>query len=289
MKGIILAGGMGGRFSPVTISVSKQLLPIYDKPMVYYPLSTLMLAGIRDVLIISTPRDISHFSQLFGDGSRLGMNIQYKIQQSPRGIAEAFIIGEDFIGTDSVCLVLGDNVFYGNGLENLLGSAVKLNKGARVFGYRIDNPCAYGVPEFDADGRVLSIEEKPQHPKSDYAVTGLYFYDSRVVDIAKSLTPSERGEIEITDVNNAYLSLGELYVSLFDKDFVWFDAGTPKGLLDASVFVNNIQAENGAYFSCIEEIAYKKGFIGKEQLYTLGEKMKASEYGRYLMTTALKG
>ena len=286
MKGIILAGGKGTRLYPMTKAVSKQLLPIYDKPMIYYPLSILMLAGIREILIISTPEDTPVYEKLLGDGKRIGVNLHYKVQETPRGLADAFILGEDFIGTDSVCLILGDNVFYGTDMTRTLRAAMAQNKGATIFGYPVKNPSSFGVVEFDKDGRVLSIEEKPEKPKSNYAVPGLYFYDNRVVEIAKQVKPSARGEIEITAVNNAYLALGELHVNLLGRGMAWLDTGTPEGMLKAAEFVEAVQDRQGFYVSCIEEIAWRRGFISREQLRALGEELKMTDYGRYLISIA---
>ena len=286
MKGIILAGGKGTRLYPMTKAVSKQLLPIYDKPMIYYPLSILMLAGIREILIISTPEDTPVYEKLLGDGERIGVNLHYKVQETPRGLADAFILGEDFIGTDSVCLILGDNVFYGTDMTRTLRAAMAQNKGATIFGYPVKNPGSFGVVEFDRDGKVLSIEEKPEKPKSNYAVPGLYFYDNRVVEIAKQVKPSARGEIEITAVNNAYLALGELHVNLLGRGMAWLDTGTPEGMLKAAEFVEAVQDRQGFYVSCIEEIAWRRGFISREQLRALGEELKMTDYGRYLISIA---
>ena len=284
MKGIILAGGKGTRLYPMTKAVSKQLLPIYDKPLVYYPLSILLLAGIRDILIISTPDDTPSYEKLLGDGSRIGVNISYKVQDTPRGLADAFILGADFIGDDSVCLVLGDNVFYGPSMTSILKSAMEENKGATVFGYPVKDPHAFGVVEFDKDRNVIGIEEKPEHPKSNYAVPGLYFYDNRVVDIAKNVKPSDRGEIEITSINNKYLEMGELKVKLFQRGFAWLDTGTPDGMLKASEFVEAVQKRQGFYVSCIEEIAWRRGFIDDKQLLKLGNELKSTEYGQYIIS-----
>ena len=283
MKGIILAGGSGTRLYPITKSISKQIVPIYDKPMIYYPLSVLMLAGIRDILIISTPRDLQVYKELLGDGSQLGMNFTYKVQLEPNGIAEAFIIGEDFINNDSVALILGDNVFYGYGFTGILREVSSLKEGAYIFGYYVNNPSAYGVVEFDDQWNVLSIEEKPKEPKSNYAVPGLYFYDKNVVDIAKNLKPSARGELEITDVNREYLNNKKLKVKVLGRGFAWLDTGTHDALLEASNFVQTVQKRQGLYVACIEEIAYRNGFISKEQLHALAEPLMKTEYGKYLM------
>ena len=285
MKGIILAGGSGTRLYPITKAVSKQILPLYDKPMVYYPLSCLMLSGIREVLIISTPRDISLFKELFGDGSWLGMRFEYAVQEQPRGLADAFIVGKDFIGSDDVALVLGDNIFYGQSFTNVLKSAsdkiASKSSGAVIFGYFVKDPTAYGVVEFNEDGKVLGIEEKPVNPKSNYAVPGLYFYNNDVVKIAQDIKPSARGEIEITAVNNAYLEKGSLSVELLGRGMAWLDTGTYDGLLEASNFIATIQKRQGLYVSCIEEIAYRNGWLSKEKLLELAKGYK-TDYGRYL-------
>lgn len=283
MKGIILAGGSGTRLYPVTQVVCKQLLPVYDKPMIYYPLSTLMLAGIRDILIISTPEDTPVFERVLGDGSKFGMKFTYAVQESPRGLADAFIVGADFIGNDRVCLVLGDNIFYGNGLSELLRNAVKHEDGATVFGYYVNDPERYGVVEFDKDCRVVSIEEKPEKPKSNFAVVGLYFYDNEVVEIAKNLKPSPRGEIEITDVNKEYLRRGKLKVQNMGRGYAWLDTGTHDSMHEASTFVKIIEDRKGLKISCIEEIAYQMGFIDETQLRKLAEPLMKSGYGKYLI------
>ena len=285
MKWIILAGGSGTRLYPITKSTSKQALPIYDKPMIYYPMSVLMLAGIRDILIISTPRDVSVFEELFGNGNNLGLNIQYAIQEKPNGLAEAFIIGEEFIGDDKVALVLGDNIFYGYGFSERLKNAVERDE-ATIFGYHVSDPQAFGVVEFDTDFNVLSIEEKPDVPKSNYVVPGLYFYDNDVVEIAKNVKPSERGELEITSVNNEYLRRGKLKVELFGRGMAWLDTGTHKGLLEASNYVEAVQTRQGLYIACLEEIAYRKGYINKDKLLELAKPLMKTEYGQYLVRIA---
>ncbi len=286
MKGIILAGGSGTRLYPITKAISKQIIPVYDKPMIYYPMSVLMLAGIKDILIISTPRDIKLFEELFGDGSYLGLNLSYEIQTAPNGLAEAFIIGENFIGNDPVALVLGDNIFYGQSFGRILEEASDIRNGANVFGYYVSNPSDYGVVEFDKDGKVISIEEKPKVPKSRYAVPGLYFYDNDVVNIAKNIKPSARGELEITEVNNEYLRQGKLNVKLFGRGMAWLDTGTHNTMLEASNFVETVQKRQGLYIACLEEIAYKKGYIDREQLIELAKMLIKSDYGSYLMKVA---
>ena len=286
MKGIILAGGSGTRLYPLTKAMSKQMMPVYDKPMIYYPLSILMLANIRDILIISTPRDLPAFRELFGDGSQLGLNMSYAVQESPRGLADAFIIGDSFIGSDSVALILGDNIFYGQSFSKVLKAAASRDKGATIFGYYVRDPREYGVVEFGSDGKAISIEEKPDKPRSNYAVPGLYFYDNDVVNIAKNVKPSARGEIEITSVNNAYLERGDLYVETLGRGFAWLDTGNHDMLLDAADFVRAVQKRQGMYISCIEEIAYRKSFIDREQLLKLAEPLLKTDYGKYLVDVA---
>ena len=284
MKGIILAGGKGTRLYPMTRAVSKQLLPIYDKPMIYYPLSVLMLAGIREVLIISTPEDTPVYRELLGDGKRIGMHLEYKVQAAPRGLAEAFILGEDFIGGDSVCLILGDNIFYGQALSDYLRQGAKITEGGMIFGIQVKNPRAFGVVEFDKNMRAVSIEEKPQKPKSNYAVPGLYFYGNSVVEIAKNVKPSVRGELEITAVNNEYLRRGELLVNPMGRGMAWLDTGTPEGMLQAAQFVATVQNRQGFYISCIEEIAWRRGWISDAELEALGIELKMTDYGQYLLS-----
>ena len=289
MKGIILAGGSGTRLYPLTKAISKQIMPVYDKPMIYYPLSTLMLAGIKDVLIISTPRDLPVFEELFKDGSQLGMNFSYAVQEYPRGLADAFIIGDKFIGNDACALVLGDNIFYGQSFTKVLKQAAERTEsqpGATIFGYYVRDPREYGVVEFDENGKAISIEEKPEKPKSNYAVPGLYFYDNDVVEIAKNVKPSARGEIEITSINNEYLNRGTLFVETMGRGFSWLDTGNHDALLDAANFVETIQKRQGLYISCIEEIAFKKGFINKEELLKLAEPLMKTAYGKYLVEVA---
>lgn len=283
MKGIILAGGAGTRLYPVTQVTCKQLLPIYDKPLIYYPLSTLMLAGIREILIISTPSDLPRFESLFGNGSHLGLKFSYKVQNEPKGLADAFIIGEDFIGRDPVCLVLGDNIFYGHGLREILLRSSQIKKGATVFGYYVQNPSHYGVIEFDDKKRAVSIEEKPKSPRSNYAVVGLYFYDNDVISIARSLKPSARGEIEVTDINKAYLDMKSLDVQILGRGFTWLDTGTHNSMADATMFIKAVEERQGLKIACIEEIAYEMGFIGADQLRRLAEPLLRSGYGEYLL------
>ncbi|APC41625.1 glucose-1-phosphate thymidylyltransferase RfbA [Clostridium estertheticum] len=286
MKGIILAGGSGTRLYPITKSISKQILPIYDKPMIYYPLSVLMLSGIKDILIISTPRDITSFEELLSDGSFLGINIQYAIQTYPRGLADAFIIGEQFIGHDRVALILGDNIFHGYGFTKRLKNAANREVGATIFGYHVINPKDFGVVEFDENNNILSIEEKPENPKSNYAVCGLYFYDNDVIDIAKNVKPSNRGELEITSINNEYLKRKNLKVELLGRGMAWLDTGTHRGLLDAANFVETVQTRQGLYVACIEEIAYLNGFIDRDQLLEISEPLIKTQYGKYLINVA---
>ena len=283
MKGIILAGGKGTRLYPMTKAISKQLLPIYDKPLIYYPLSMLLLASIREILIISTPDDLPVYRNLLGDGTKLGVKFHYKEQATPRGLADAFILGEDFIGTDSVCLILGDNVFYGPDMTDILNDSINNNAGATIFGYPVKDATSFGVVEFDKHFNVVSIEEKPKRPKSNYAVPGLYIYNNDVIKIAKNVKPSERGEIEITTVNNEYLKRGQLKVKLLQRGFAWLDTGTPKGMLQAAEFVETVQERQGFYVSCIEEIAWRRGFISKEQLKAIGEELKTTDYGQYIL------
>ena len=282
MKGILLAGGLGTRLHPLTNAISKQALPIYDKPMIYYPLSVLMLADIKDILIISTQRDIKIFKDMFNDGSQLGINISYKVQDYPNGIAECFLLAKDFINDDSVCLILGDNIFYGHDFVKILKNASQNNNGATIFGYHVSNPSDFGVIEFDENNNVISIEEKPKHPKSNYAIAGLYFYDNDVVKIAQNIKPSSRGELEISDINSEYLKRKKLKVEIMGRGIAWLDTGTTKGLLDASNFVYAIQSREGLYIACLEEIAYKKGYISKEDLLNLSKPLLKTDYGKYI-------
>jgi glucose-1-phosphate thymidylyltransferase len=288
MKGIILAGGAGTRLYPITQSISKQIIPVYDKPMIYYPLSVLMLSGIREILIISTPTDISLYENLLGNGKQLGLDISYKIQPSPDGLAQAFVLGEEFIGSDNVCMILGDNIFYGYNFRSILEDAARIEDGATVFGYYVNDPERYGVVDFDQNGKVISIEEKPKQPKSSYAVTGLYFYSNDVVEKAKTLKPSARGELEITDLNRIYLEENKLNVKLLGRGFAWLDTGTHDSLLQASNFIATIEQRQGLKVSCIEEIAYKKGFINREQLLELAQPLSKNQYGEYLLRLAEK-
>lgn len=283
MKGIILAGGTGSRLYPSTISVSKQLIPIYDKPMIYYPLSVLLMAGIKDILLITNTECIEQYKKLLGDGSKIGISIKYKAQEKPNGIAEAFILGEEFIENDEVCLILGDNIFYGQGFQDCIDIAINKKGKARIFGYPVDNPNSFGVVEFDKDNKVISIEEKPENPKSNYAVPGLYFYDNSVIEIAKKIKPSKRGELEISSINEEYLKLGKLDVVLFGRGLAWLDTGTPRGLLQASDFVSIVQERQGLYIACIEEIAWRNDWIDDKKLEILGNQIKKTDYGKYLL------
>jgi len=283
MKGILLAGGSGTRLYPITEAISKQLVPIYDKPMIYYPLSTMMLAGIHDILLISTPRDTPRFKELLGDGSQFGISISYKVQEKPNGLAEAFVLGADFIGDDSVCLILGDNIYYGSGLSELVQRSAKKRKGATVFGYQVNDPERFGVVEFDKNHHVKSIEEKPKHPASNYAVTGMYFYDNQVVEIAKNLKPSPRGELEITDINKEYLKRGQLDVELLGRGYAWLDTGTHESLHEASGFIETVEKRQNLKVACLEEVAYRMGYIDKDQVYKLAQPLKKNDYGQYLL------
>lgn len=289
MKGIVLAGGSGTRLHPITLVTSKQLLPVYDKPMIYYSLSTLMLAGIRDILIISTPTDLPNFERLFGDGSRFGINLSYKEQPSPDGLAQAFILGEEFVAGDPCALILGDNIFFGHGFERMLRSAAARTQGATVFGYQVDDPERFGIVEFDSEGHAISIEEKPEHPKSDFCVTGLYFYDEKVCEYAKALKPSARGELEITDLNRIYLEQGQLNVETLGRGFAWFDTGTVDSLFEAGEFIRVVEKRTGVKVSALEEIAFRNGWIDREHLHAAGEAVKKSDYGQYLMKVADSG